>query len=189
MVCLRRLVSNAFKDKLGVREGAVESPHQFNMYIDDLKDLLETEHPNLCKMAGVILAVLLYADDAALPADSVEDLPKSAGIVERYFNDRRLFISTPKSFITVFHDPADTQVCYNNDQVFVDGQPVVIKIYGETIAAVSTFKYLGILFDEFGSPKAHLEARCSALLRAGVLLLTGLRRLPGYAHDFLIYLW
>ena len=61
---------------------AVESPHQFNMYIDDLKDLLETEHPNLCKMAGVILAVLLYADDAALPADSAEDLQKSADIVD-----------------------------------------------------------------------------------------------------------
>ena len=57
------------------------------------------------------------------------------------------------------------------------------------ITAVDKFKYLGVVFDEFGSAGAHFESRLSAFLRAGLLLLSALRRLPGYAHDFLVYLW
>ena len=74
VVCLCRLASKAFNEQVGVREGAVESPHQFNMYIGDLRRCLEEEHPNICRLLGVIIAALLYADDAALPADSAEDL-------------------------------------------------------------------------------------------------------------------
>ncbi len=59
VACVGRRISRAFKEKLGVREGAVESPHQFNVYISDLRRCLEEEHPNLCRMLGVIIAVLL----------------------------------------------------------------------------------------------------------------------------------
>ena len=65
-----------------MREGAVESPHAFNMYINDLRQHLETMHPQLCRLMGVIVAVILYADDAALPADSIEDLMLSAAVFE-----------------------------------------------------------------------------------------------------------
>ena len=51
----------------------------------------------------MIIAVLLYADDAALPADSIEDLALSTRILEDFCNEYRLFVSVPKSFITVFH--------------------------------------------------------------------------------------
>ena len=189
VICLGRFISKAFLEQLGVREGAVESPHQFNMYISSLRQCLEEEHNNRCRMLGVIISVLLYADDAALPADTPEALQKSAEIFERFCNDHRLYISTPKSFITVFHDVTDTQVQYHDGHVYVDGQAVAIHIYGTNIAAVSTLKYLGVVFDEFGSPTAHMEARTAAFLKAAYLLLTGLRRLPGYTHDFLMYLW
>ncbi len=186
VVCLCRLASKAFNEQVGVREGAVESPHQFDMYIGDLRRCLEEEHPNICRLLGVIIAALLYADDAALPADSAEDLQGSAELFEKYCNDRRLFISTPTSFITVFHDASHTGAQYSNGQVLVDGHQVTIKIYDAVITAVDKFKYLGVVFDEFGSAGAHFESRLSAFLRAGLLLLSALRRLPGYAHDFLV---
>ena len=37
IVCIGKRVSNPFKESLGVREGAVESPHCFNMYVDGLR--------------------------------------------------------------------------------------------------------------------------------------------------------
>ena len=82
VVCIGSYVGRHFKEKLGVREGAVESPHLFNVFIDDLRARLEMDHPNLCVLLGLTLAVLLYADDAALPADSATDLQKSLDIFE-----------------------------------------------------------------------------------------------------------
>lgn len=37
VVCIGHLVGQAFKDILGVREGAVESRNAFNMYISELR--------------------------------------------------------------------------------------------------------------------------------------------------------
>ena len=82
IVCIGQLVSDKFRDILGVREGAVESPHMFNMYINDLRGFLESRHPQLCRLFGVIIAAVLYADDAALPADSPEDLQLIALLFE-----------------------------------------------------------------------------------------------------------
>ena len=96
IVCIGRLLGRPFRETLGVREGGVESPHQFNAFIDPLRARLEGEHPRLCRLYDVTIAVLMYADDAALPADSVEDLILTARIVEDFCNDNRLFIAVPK---------------------------------------------------------------------------------------------
>ena len=56
---------------------------------------------------GVIVAIVLYADDAEPPADSPEDLQLAADILQDFCNDHRLFMATSKTFVTVFH-PATT---------------------------------------------------------------------------------
>ena len=108
--CIGNLVGNSIKDRLGIREGAVESPHQFNMYVAGLRQRLADEHPRLCRLLHLTIAVLMYADDAALPTDSEEDMRLSAQIFERVCNDHRLFISVPKTMLTVFHHEDDTDV-------------------------------------------------------------------------------
>ena len=131
-----------FKDTLGVREGAVESPHAFNIYVSDLRAYIESAHPRLCRLLGFAVAVILYADDAAFPADSAEDLQIAASLFEEFCNDNHLYISVPKTFVTVFHHAADNGVTYSGEEVFVDDNKVEIYIYGHLIAATSTFKYL-----------------------------------------------
>jgi hypothetical protein len=93
--CVGRLIGDRFKESLGTREGAVESPHLFNIYISDLRRRLGEGHPRLCKLLHITIAILLYADDAALPADSVDDLLLSMEIFEQFCNDMHLFIATP----------------------------------------------------------------------------------------------
>ena len=189
VVCIGTLIGQQFQEVLGVREGAVESPHQFNAYIDTLHERLVEEHPRLCKLFGVIIAVLLYADDAALPADSIEDLALSALILEQFCNDNHLYISVPKSYITVFHHAEDNSVIYDGSAVFVDGQRVQVAIYGQELTAAREFKYLGVILESTGAVKCHLDARCAALGRAIGLLTSGLLRLPGGSHEFALYLW
>lgn len=115
LVCIGGLVGQGFREKLGVREGSVEGPHHFSMYINGIKERLETQHPRLCEMLGVTIALLLFADDAAIPADSAADLQLAADIFQSFCNDNHLFISTPKTFLTVFHSEGDDGVAYTND--------------------------------------------------------------------------
>ena len=61
-----QLLGKPLKERMGVWEGTVESPHQFNAYIEPLKQHLEAKHPKLCKLYDTIITVLMYADDAAL---------------------------------------------------------------------------------------------------------------------------
>ena len=190
VACIGKLVGDGFKEMLGIREGSVEGPHHFSMYIDKLKNRLETKHPRLCTILGVAVALLLYADDAAIPADSLEDLQLAAQILEEYCNDYRLFISVPKTVVTVFHAVDDTGVRYTSDgRVEVDGVDVEVRIYGQRIKAAPLFKYLGVVLDEFGSHGGHFVARCGAFQRAIGSLKTGLSRIPSYPHSLLIFLW
>ena len=85
-------------------------------------------HPLLCRLLGVIVAVILYADDAAIPADSIEDLQLAASLCEEFCNHNRLFISTPKTFVNVFHPKSDPDVVYEGTDVFVDGTKVEVHI-------------------------------------------------------------
>lgn len=189
MPCIDKLCGEQFKETLGTREGAVESQPLFNIYISPLRQRLIDEHPRLCRMCNVIVALILYADDAALPADSTEDLQLAVDIFERFCNENRLYIAVPKTYVTVFHGERDTGVCYEGNKAWVDGKPVVVTIYGQGIEATATFKYLGVVIDSHGSIKAHLHARLLAFTRAINLLLAGLVRIPSYTHAFMIYLW
>eukprot|EP00973_Karenia_brevis_P003549 492500-Karenia_brevis.AAC.1 len=149
------LLGKPFREKLGVREGAVESPSLFSMYINPLRQRLENQHPHLCRLLHVTVAVLLYADDAALPADSIEDLTLSAAILEQFCNEMHLYISTAKTKIIAFYPEGDTGVHYNDESLIVDGSTVEIKIYGHVIKAASSFKYLGVHLSANGKPEAH----------------------------------
>eukprot|EP00973_Karenia_brevis_P087686 12160861-Karenia_brevis.AAC.1 len=56
VVKIGRLLGRPFAEKMGVREGAVESPHLFNVYIGDLRKRLEEAHARLCKLLHVTIA-------------------------------------------------------------------------------------------------------------------------------------
>ena len=133
--------------------------------------------------------MILFADDAALPADSPEDLQLLASIFEEFCNDNRLFIAVPKTSVTVFHSAQDSQVEYRSELVFVDGRAVAITIYSQFVKAVAEFKYLGVVVDRHGNPASHMKSRLSALKRAGGMLIASMYRLPSFTHGFLRYLW
>eukprot|EP00973_Karenia_brevis_P036429 5022617-Karenia_brevis.AAC.1 len=58
----------------------------------------------------ITIAFLLYADDCTLPADSTEDLALSARIFTDFRNDMQIYISVPKTVLTVFCPESDTDV-------------------------------------------------------------------------------
>ena len=94
ILAVGKLLGKPFREILGVREGATESPHLFNLYIDGLRQALVMQHPRLCTLLDVAVAIILYADDAALPADSAIDLQLSAEILESFCKPVTLSLQT-----------------------------------------------------------------------------------------------
>ena len=141
--------------------------------MNPLRARLQAEHPSLSKLLHITIAILLYAHDAALPADSADGLQHSATIFEQFCNESQLYIG----------------VVYDSASVYVDGSRLDIQIYGATIKATACFKYLGIMMDSTGSARAHLKCRLEAFKRSANVLLVGLSRIPSFSHEFAKYLW
>jgi len=74
----------------------VESPHHFDAYIGEIRLRLESQHPRLCRLYHIVIAILLIADDAALPVDNVEGLQLSMNIFEQFCNDHKFVHCNPK---------------------------------------------------------------------------------------------
>ena len=130
------------------------------MYVAPLRQKFLDEHSNLCRMIDVIVALVLYADDAAIPADSISDLQLSLDIFERFCNANRLYIAVSKTFLTVFHNENDKGVVHGNGGVWVDGEQVLVYIYGMVVAATPNFKYLGVTLNSTGTNTEHLASTC-----------------------------
>ena len=159
----------------------MESPHLFNIYVGDLRSRLEKLHPRLCKFLHLTIAIILYADDAALPADIADDLALSTEIFVEFCNETRLFIAVPKTMFMVCHASDAHGVTYKNGKVHVDGDEVKIFIYGEQVQATGSFKYLWVHMATGGSTHISTEPnrRAATIFRSCELtfIRTSLRNL------------
>ena len=114
----------------GVGQGKLCSPLEFDIFIDDLLDLLE----KTCYCA------LAFADDTAFICESMEQLIKCIKSLEQWSEANLITVNKKKSGILILND---------------DGtEPSVIMGY----PVVSEYKYLGILLDSKLSPKYHISA-------------------------------
>ena len=97
IVRIARLLGKPFKDTPRVREGAVESPHAFDAYVNDVRTRLEALHPNLCRLMGVMVAIVLYADDVERGC-SLWDMDTPYGLWLRLVSDgsHRIEVRKPK---------------------------------------------------------------------------------------------
>ena len=119
--------SNQFSIKRGVRQGCILSPKLFNIYTEDIFN-----NSNLLgiKIAGKNITNLRYADDTALMAESEEALQRIVDEVKMKSLEKGLKMNTKKT---------KTMVISRN----TSAPQVSIKVDGETLEQVQSFKYLG----------------------------------------------
>ena len=118
-----------FDVELGVRQGCVLSPILFSIYINTLAKEI-TESGIGIKIDEEKIAILLYADDIVIIADTAEDLRTGMKIATKWGKKWRCSFNQDKSKVIVFGQRKNAEEEWS--------------LGGEKIEQVKTYKYLGL---------------------------------------------
>ena len=138
-------VGNSFSNVLhldyGVPQGSVISPTLFNIMLNDLSEIQNTFGVNMS----------FYADDVALWFSNrnvkygQKKIQKAMDSVEHWCDTWGMTLSTRKSCVVVF--------TYKK----INETPIRISLAGDILRVESSFKYLGMWFDQKNTWKKHIE--------------------------------
>ena len=126
-------MSDQFTVSNGVRQGAVASPTFFNVYLDNLFNILKKSGLG-CKIDSYYFGFLGYADDLALLSPSRDTLQQMLNICEKYFTEHGIKIST-----NIILEKSKTKCLALN----VPCKPATISLYGVPLPWVDSYKHLG----------------------------------------------
>jgi hypothetical protein len=142
-------LTSKFSTEFGVRQGDPLSPTLFGLFINDLATDLNASGKGIKLNDDLIIALLLYADDLAIIADSEEDLQMMLNILEIWCKKWRMRINVKKTKIVHFRTPSQPKTEYN------------FLFNNEIVQCVDKYKYLGIILDE------HLNFNTTVTVLAG----------------------
>ena len=127
--------TSLFATPSGVRQGDTLLPTLFSIYINDL--FYEVDRLNCgVKIDGRHVSILFYADDIVLLSESAQNLQIMLTAVNSWCN-RLLFINHHKSKIIHFRKTRSSRSNF------------ILKIGEDILDYTSSYKYLGVYFNEF----------------------------------------
>jgi hypothetical protein len=115
---------------VGVKQGCPLSPTLFGIYIDKLEECLEKAGCVGPTLIGIVINLLIYADDIILMERSPHDLENQLRILKDFFSNMGMTVNTDKNKVMIIKSnkiPYDTLVYENNN-----------------LEEVTSYKYLGI---------------------------------------------
>jgi hypothetical protein len=115
---------------IGVKQGCPLSPTLFGIYIDKLEDCLEKAGCVSSTLTGIVINLLIYADDIVLMERSSHDLENQLRILKDFCSNMGMTVNTDKTKVMIIKSnkiPYDTFLYDNNN-----------------LEEVTSYKYLGI---------------------------------------------
>ena len=129
----------------GLRQGCVLSPLLFRLYINELPQLLKDNGLGVKVDEGTKVPGLLYADDLAIFADSDDNLNKAFDVVNEWCKVCDLKVNVEKCNVIHFRRKKTEQT------------RCVFKIGEQIIQTTQSYKYLGVVLNEFLEDKAMIS--------------------------------
>ncbi|KAH6591765.1 hypothetical protein BASA50_008513 [Batrachochytrium salamandrivorans] len=147
------LLSDPFPVQRGVRQGCPLSGLLFNLFINDILDGVEPiTVPGLPRDTNPIRG-LMYADDVAVFADSEQSLLAASTAIEQWANRWEMQFGVAKCGIISFTGHLAPRL----------DNPLDIRLHGQLVSRVESYKYLGVLIDSKLDHSAWLKQKRSAL--------------------------
>jgi hypothetical protein len=128
-------ISEPFPIQKGVLQGETVSPILWNLYLEDLVQVLSESNTLPVKIIGDTIHALLYADDIILLAYTPAELQKKINILSAYLKENGLRVNLTKTKYMIFSK-------------FKDTERLSIKWDNEVIERVPSYVYLGVPFTE-----------------------------------------
>jgi hypothetical protein len=132
-------LSIPFKSSVGLKQGCNLSPLLFNLFINNLVDIIDSGNPNAPHLDKIPVSCLLYADDLILISESEQGLQNSLNKLDEF---------TEKSFLEV-------NMKKTKCLVFARGRPRIPNfqwnLNGEKVEMCDSYCYLGVTFTKSGS--------------------------------------
>lgn len=115
-----------------MKQGCPLSPLLFSLYLDELESLLKeaSEETDCPRLAEILIAILLFADDIALSSYSQKGLQRQLDILQAFCPARGLKVNVQKTKTMVFEHQKS--------------QSPLFTYAGNDIEQVEEFKYLGM---------------------------------------------
>jgi hypothetical protein len=153
--CLRTAngLTRPFSCTIGVKQGCPLSPNLFGLFLDGLEgQLKEVPGADAPSLAGLVVPLLLYADDLVLISTSQSGLQRLIDRLERFCEDRGLTVNIEKTKTLVFGARKCLKV------------PITFK--GNPVEQVESFKYLGLVFHQNCSFKTAIDTLLASARKA-----------------------
>ena len=136
---------------VGVRQGDVLSPMLFNIYINDIAEILDKPQCDLTELGNAVIRCLMYADDLVLISTSRNGLQHQLDILQEYCQKWHLTVNIQKTKVMAFTKKQNIDT-FNYD--------------GNSLEKVDTFPYLGVLLNTKGDFSNNNERLSNKGLRA-----------------------
>ena len=142
----------------GLRQGCILAPILFSIFISDVLAPLKAVRAFPPKLGGAEVPAIFYADDTILLDQTQIGLQRQLDAFAGYCKKNDLIINTQKTQVMVFAGKSNP---HQRGKWFIDGRKLVVT---------REYRYVGVLFSENLSFKAHFhQQELKALAVAGTL--------------------